>query len=156
MPKTERAPDELYDVGNVRSACAALNSLIAACKHDMIAHSAVATTVADPELRARLVDQTRRRTAFVGALRKGIIALGKTPEQPRGMRSFRESMLNDMLGKTEAAVYAVCVRVTSATEDACIAALGLPMPIGTRVGIKQELTEITANRRELELRGILV
>jgi hypothetical protein len=156
MRKTERAKDELYDMGTVHSACAALNSLIVACKHDMIAHSAIATTVVDPELRARFIEQTRRRTAFVDNLRKGIIALGETPVRPRGMRSFRESMLNDMLGKTEAAVYAVCVRVTSATEDACIAALGLPMPIGTRAGIEHELSEITANRRELELRGILV
>jgi hypothetical protein len=153
MRKTDHAVDDIGDSAVAHSACAALNFLIAACKRDMIAHNAVATTVVDPELRERLIGQARRRTVFVNSLRVGIMSLGKMPHQPLGMRLFRESILNDMRGNTEAIVYAVCARVTSATEDACIAALGLPMPLGTRSGIEHELAEIRANRRELEVRG---
>jgi uncharacterized protein (TIGR02284 family) len=126
--------------------------IVAGCREQLVLDEAL-SAVRGADRRARLSQQSSRRTAFRTDLSKEIVSLGGVPEVhasygarlSAAARRFRRLIT----GSNEGDAYAACARATENTAHAYARGLRLTLPVDARLGVETEYREIEQDRGEL-------
>jgi uncharacterized protein (TIGR02284 family) len=146
-------PESTQRTSSTRTARAALNRLIIACRDEALALDTAARIVQGAERRRRLSHQALRRVVFQRDLSAAVVGLGGRPVTTASYRarvaSLARAVRRLLAGPHQGDAYAACARATAKTGAAYTRVLRSKLPADVRFGIERELSEIEWDRDEL-------
>lgn len=126
-----------------------LNTLIVACRDDVIAQSAAAKTSTTATSRSHLEDLAQRRGSFVAELSELVSRQGGSPATGgsggEAIRAAVQRVRSLVIGHNAGDSYATCARVEGKAQHLYERALERPMSEDVRAVVTRQLAEIAVD-----------
>ncbi len=132
-----------------------MNRLIVACEGDILTDRDAITAVRNPQEKEKFRQHAARREVFINDASIAIRALGGHPlgtaSAGAWARSFGRHARALVAGWNEGDAYAACVDSRRHTARSYAKALKAKLPDDARFGVTQQLAEVEADLRALEV-----